>query len=218
MRAHDVIGRTRASPGAARADANLAQIWGRDASGQTRRTVCVAPLERTKPARQSDRTRSDACGRRPAGDALTTDGNANADCNVWVVRVCDRETMACRLLFPHRSIASSRFWLPGLPLSRKEERRRSQVSRSSAAVLHASLPSAPHQSLGGRRLSCDGCHMVPARVRIFYYSCLFRAWIDQHIYVGLCVPCHDESMRAWHGMADRDKAQVNSTVPCRLDR
>jgi hypothetical protein len=48
-------------------DANLAQIWARDASGRTRRSGCVAPLERAKPARRSDRTRSDARERDASG-------------------------------------------------------------------------------------------------------------------------------------------------------
>jgi hypothetical protein len=60
MWAHVELGRTRAPPARIRADANLAQIWAMDGSGQTCRSGCVTPLGRALATRQSDRTSSDA--------------------------------------------------------------------------------------------------------------------------------------------------------------
>jgi hypothetical protein len=63
MRARSELGRTHAPSGSVQADANLLQIWVRDTSGRTRRLGCVALLKHAKPTRQSNRTRSNACGR-----------------------------------------------------------------------------------------------------------------------------------------------------------
>jgi hypothetical protein len=57
-----IIGRTREDVRAVRVDANLAQIWTRDASVRAIRSSCVAPLERAQPMLPSGQTDSDASG------------------------------------------------------------------------------------------------------------------------------------------------------------
>jgi hypothetical protein len=57
-----VIGRTREDACAVRANANLAQIWARDASVRASQSGCVAPLGSAQPTLPSGRTDSNACG------------------------------------------------------------------------------------------------------------------------------------------------------------
>jgi hypothetical protein len=92
--------------------------------------------------------------------AMPWHDNADADANVWVVRVCDRETMSCRLLFPVGAEPPPGSGYLKLSLSRKEK---GYAVRSAAALRRWCCIHRCHLCLG------EGFHVMPygTGVRIF---------------------------------------------------